>query len=98
MNLGVRDAVFLGEALIKHINACASQPSSVDADYILCEFAEERHKRALSEDIMVVPNLGYYCAGLGDVDWLQVWLHAGKDGVGDEWTGEKIVSIYCGYD
>lgn len=56
MNLGVRDAVFLGEALIKHINACASQPSSVDADYILCEFAEERHKRAL-EVIALTKNL-----------------------------------------
>ncbi|KAG2063615.1 FAD/NAD(P)-binding domain-containing protein [Suillus decipiens] len=47
MNLGIRDAIFLGDALIKHINATASQPSSVDADYILHEFAEERHERAL---------------------------------------------------
>ncbi|KAG2368549.1 FAD/NAD(P)-binding domain-containing protein [Suillus spraguei] len=47
MNLGIRDGVFLGDALIKHINAAASQPSSVDADYILHEFAEERHGRAL---------------------------------------------------
>ncbi|KAG1756793.1 uncharacterized protein EDB91DRAFT_1094415 [Suillus paluster] len=47
MNLGIRDAVFLGEALMKHINASASQPSNIDTDYILREFAEERHKRAL---------------------------------------------------
>lgn len=44
MNLGVRDAVFLGEALMKHINASASQP---DTDYILRKFGEERHERAL---------------------------------------------------
>lgn len=56
MNLGIRDAVFLGDALIKHINASASQPSSVDADYILREFAEERHKRAL-EVIAFTKNL-----------------------------------------
>ncbi|KAG1756788.1 uncharacterized protein EDB91DRAFT_1094402 [Suillus paluster] len=47
MNLGIRDAVFLGDALTKHINAAASQPSNTDTDYILREFAEERHKRAL---------------------------------------------------
>lgn len=47
MNLGIRDAVFLGEALTKHINASASQPSNVNTDHILREFAEERHNRAL---------------------------------------------------
>lgn len=47
MNLGIRDAVFLGEAISKHINASASQPSTVDSDYILREFAEVRHKRAM---------------------------------------------------
>jgi hypothetical protein len=56
MNLGIRDAVFLGDALLKHINASASQPSSVDADYILREFAEERHQRAL-EVIAFTKNL-----------------------------------------
>lgn len=56
MNLGIRDAVFLGDALIKHINASASQPPSVDADYILREFAEERHQRAL-EVIAFTKNL-----------------------------------------
>ncbi|KAG1753508.1 FAD/NAD(P)-binding domain-containing protein [Suillus lakei] len=56
MNLGIRDAVFLGEALIKHINASAPQPSNVDTDYILREFAEERHKRAL-EVIAFTKNL-----------------------------------------
>ena len=49
MNLGIRDAVFLGEAISKHINASTSQPSTVniDYDYIPREFAEVRHKRAL---------------------------------------------------
>ncbi|KAG2367682.1 FAD-binding monooxygenase [Suillus spraguei] len=32
MNFCIRDAIFLGDVLIKHINASASQPSSVDAD------------------------------------------------------------------
>lgn len=60
MNLGIRDAVFLGDALIKHINASSlqpnSQPSSIDTDYILREFAEERHTRAL-EVISFTKNL-----------------------------------------
>lgn len=47
MNLGIRDAVFLGEAITKHINASAPQPSTTDNDYILREFAEVRHERAL---------------------------------------------------
>ncbi|OJA20374.1 hypothetical protein AZE42_13566 [Rhizopogon vesiculosus] len=47
MNLGIRDAVFLGEAISKHINASASQPSTADTDNVLREFAEVRHKHAL---------------------------------------------------
>jgi 2-polyprenyl-6-methoxyphenol hydroxylase-like FAD-dependent oxidoreductase len=47
MNLGIRDAVFLGEAITKHINASDSHPAPVDTDHILREFAEVRHKRAL---------------------------------------------------
>ncbi|KAG1853763.1 hypothetical protein DFJ58DRAFT_841605 [Suillus subalutaceus] len=70
MNLGIRDAVFLGEALVKHINASASQPSSVDADYILREFAEERHKRAL-EVIALTKNMLSFM-GMPDkkISWL----------------------------
>jgi 2-polyprenyl-6-methoxyphenol hydroxylase-like FAD-dependent oxidoreductase len=70
MNLGIRDAVFLGEVLIKHINASASQPSSVDADYMLREFAEERHKRAL-EVIAFTKNL---LSVLGTPDKKISWL------------------------
>ncbi|KAG1853715.1 hypothetical protein DFJ58DRAFT_789278 [Suillus subalutaceus] len=70
MNLGIRDAVFLGEALVKHINASASQPSSVDADYILREFGEERHKRAL-EVIALTKNMLSFM-GMPDkkISWL----------------------------
>lgn len=46
MNLGIRDAVFLGEVLVKHIKATESMPLS-EADYILAKFAAERHARAL---------------------------------------------------
>jgi len=46
MNLSLRDAVFLGEALTKHIHATETQPLS-EADAILREFAAVRHARAL---------------------------------------------------
>ncbi|KAI6046711.1 hypothetical protein EDC04DRAFT_2557644 [Pisolithus marmoratus] len=46
MNLGLRDAVFLGEALVKHIKAAESTPVS-EADRILTDFVAERRARAL---------------------------------------------------
>jgi len=46
MNLGLRDAIFLGEALAKHIRATKTQPLS-EADVILREFAAMRRARAL---------------------------------------------------
>ncbi|KAG8214361.1 hypothetical protein J3R82DRAFT_9350 [Butyriboletus roseoflavus] len=46
MNLGLRDAVFLGEALMKYIHVTETQEIS-EADEILREFATERHARAL---------------------------------------------------
>jgi 2-polyprenyl-6-methoxyphenol hydroxylase-like FAD-dependent oxidoreductase len=46
MNLGLRDAIFLGEALTKHIRATETKPLS-EADVILHEFATTRHTRAL---------------------------------------------------
>ncbi|KAG0707764.1 hypothetical protein DFH29DRAFT_895240 [Suillus ampliporus] len=45
MNLAIRDAVFLAEAITKHIQASAENPD-VD-DTILQECAEARHSRAL---------------------------------------------------
>lgn len=46
MNLGLRDAIFLGEALTKHIHASKTQPLS-EADAILRDFTTARHARAL---------------------------------------------------
>ncbi|KAG2076779.1 hypothetical protein BDR04DRAFT_1199812 [Suillus decipiens] len=70
VNFGIRDAIFLGDVLIKHINASASQPSSVDADYVLREFAEERRERAL-EVIAFSKNLLSFL-GMQDkkISWL----------------------------
>jgi hypothetical protein len=45
MNLAIRDAIFLGEAVAKHIQASAENPD-VD-DTILQQFAGVRHARAL---------------------------------------------------
>ncbi|KAG2098729.1 uncharacterized protein F5147DRAFT_713520 [Suillus discolor] len=45
MNLAIRDAIFLAEAVTKHIQASAENPD-VD-DTILQEFADARHARAL---------------------------------------------------
>ncbi|KAG1720147.1 hypothetical protein EDB19DRAFT_2044754 [Suillus lakei] len=45
MNLGIRDAIFLAEAVTKHIQASAENPD-VD-DTILRELADARHARAL---------------------------------------------------
>ena len=49
MNLGLRDAIFLGEALTKHMTAAAETgPSLSDsADAILTSFVTERRSRAL---------------------------------------------------
>lgn len=46
MNLGIRDAIFLAEALTKHIRASETVPLS-EADKVLHEFATARHARAL---------------------------------------------------
>ena len=46
MNLGLRDAIFLGEALTKHMTAAETGPLS-DADIILASFVAERRSRAL---------------------------------------------------
>ena len=46
MNLGLRDAILLGEALTKHVHASETKPLS-EADAILHAFATARHARAL---------------------------------------------------
>ena len=55
MNLGLRDAIFLGEALTKHIRATESE-LLFEADAILCDFATTRHARAL-EVIKLTKNI-----------------------------------------
>lgn len=46
LNLGLRDGIFFGEALPKHVSASETEPLS-EADSILREFAIVRRARAL---------------------------------------------------
>lgn len=71
MNLGLRDAVFLGEALTKHIRAAETQPLS-EADAILRDFAAVRHARAL-EVIGLTKGL-LSIIGTKKGEWLYWWL------------------------
>jgi len=62
MNLAIRDAIFLAEAVTKHIQASAENPD-VD-DTILQEVAEARHARALevigfTKTLLKLGNLPY---------------------------------------
>ncbi|KIJ69405.1 hypothetical protein HYDPIDRAFT_80385 [Hydnomerulius pinastri MD-312] len=48
MNLGIRDAIFLGEAVSKHISASSAPAAQTDdVDAILREYSDTRHARAL---------------------------------------------------
>ncbi|KAI6123152.1 hypothetical protein EDD16DRAFT_682304 [Pisolithus croceorrhizus] len=79
MNLGLRDAVFLGEVLVKHIKATESL-TLPEADRILTDFVAERHARAL-EVIGLTKNI-LAIAGVKDeiVAW---WLPISKVTVRD---------------
>lgn len=62
MNLAMRDAIFLADAVTKHIQASAENPD-VD-DSILREFADARHARALeiigfSNTLLKIAGLSY---------------------------------------
>ncbi|KAG2037244.1 hypothetical protein BDR03DRAFT_957787 [Suillus americanus] len=62
MNLAIRDAIFLGEAVTKHIRASAEDPGV--GDTILQEIAEARHARALetirfTKKLLKLASLGY---------------------------------------
>jgi 2-polyprenyl-6-methoxyphenol hydroxylase-like FAD-dependent oxidoreductase len=48
MNLGLRDAIFLGPVLVQHINQSRESHPTSDPDAILWKFASIRHKRALA--------------------------------------------------
>ena len=71
MNLGLRDAIFLGEALTKHIHATETKPLS-EADAILRDFAAVRHARAL-EVIELTKGL-LSIMGSKSGEWAYWWL------------------------
>ncbi|KAG8214357.1 hypothetical protein J3R82DRAFT_9346 [Butyriboletus roseoflavus] len=71
MNLGLRDAIFLGEALTKHIHATEAKPLS-EADVILRDFAAVRHARAL-EVIGLTKGL-LSIMGSKPGEWVCWWL------------------------
>ncbi|KIJ69406.1 hypothetical protein HYDPIDRAFT_24246 [Hydnomerulius pinastri MD-312] len=71
MNLGLRDAIFLGEALTKHMKT-AEHKSLAEADTILKEFAAIRHARAL-EVIGFTKNLLSF-AGMKYQERMFWWL------------------------
>ena len=71
MNLGLRDAVFLGEALTKHIHATETMPLS-KADVILDDFAAVRHARALEVIGLTKGLLSIMGAKHGE--WVCWWL------------------------
>ncbi|KAH0826179.1 hypothetical protein J3R83DRAFT_5611 [Lanmaoa asiatica] len=71
MNLGLRDAVFLGEALTKHIHATETKPLS-EADVILRDFAAARHARAL-EVIGLTKGLLSMMSSKNE-GWMYWWL------------------------
>jgi len=74
MNLGLRDAIFLGEALTRQINTTEMGPHSA-ADTILTSFASERRSRAL--EVIAFTKRILTMAGIKDenVAW---WLPISK--------------------
>ncbi|KAG1890994.1 hypothetical protein F4604DRAFT_385903 [Suillus subluteus] len=77
MNLAIRDAIFLAEAVTKHIRATAEDPG-VD-DTILQEIAEARHARALetigfTKKLLKLASLGF--------DFVQLKVAWGMSGLG----------------
>ena len=82
MNLGLRDAVFLGEALTKHIQATETKSLS-EADAILHDFAAVRHARAL-EVIGLTKGL-LSIMGTKTGAWMYWWLPISVSAVRD-WT------------
>ncbi|KIJ69407.1 hypothetical protein HYDPIDRAFT_164954 [Hydnomerulius pinastri MD-312] len=76
MNLGLRDGVFLGEALVKHAKAFETQPPTVDTDVILRRFAEARHIRAL--EVIGFTKKLLFIAGMHYDDKAFWWLPFGS--------------------
>ena len=71
MNLGLRDAIFLGETLTKHIHAAETKPLS-EADVILREFATVRHARAL--EVIGLTKGILSIMGSKPGEWMYWWL------------------------
>ncbi|KAG9316025.1 hypothetical protein JVU11DRAFT_3687 [Chiua virens] len=71
MNLGLRDAVFLGEALTKHIHATATKSLS-EADVLLRDFAATRHARAL--EVIGLTKRLLSIMGSKPGEWMYWWL------------------------
>ncbi|KIM55219.1 hypothetical protein SCLCIDRAFT_1221363 [Scleroderma citrinum Foug A] len=74
MNLGLRDAIFLGEVLTRHINA-AETGSLSDVDTILTSFMAER--RSLALEVIAFTKRILFVAGIKDenIAW---WLPISK--------------------
>ncbi|KAH7889704.1 hypothetical protein F5I97DRAFT_1934565 [Phlebopus sp. FC_14] len=71
MNLGLRDAVFLGDVLAKHVKATESKPLP-EADTILDGFAAVRHARAL--EVIGFTKFLLSVAGMKNKDRIFWWL------------------------
>ena len=71
MNLGLRDAIFLGETLTKHIHAAETKPLS-EADVILRDFATVRHARAL--EVIGLTKGILSIMGSKPGEWMYWWL------------------------
>ncbi|KAI6151266.1 FAD/NAD(P)-binding domain-containing protein [Pisolithus tinctorius] len=83
MNLGLRDAVFLGEVLVKHIQVTESASLSLpEADRILIKFVTERRTRALEVIALTKKILALF--GVKD-EVFAWWLPVSKSTLRD-WT------------
>lgn len=87
MNLGLRDAVFLGEALSKHIHLSAtSSDNRVDPDVVLHDFATARRDRALGTIKFTKKYLTFVSMPYSSRWWMPISLG---------WIRDLIVR-YCG--
>ena len=76
MNLGLRDAVFLGEVLTKHVHATEARPLS-EADPILRDFAAMRHARAL--EVIRLTKVLLSIMDMDSREWVFWWLPISKE-------------------
>ncbi|KIJ62432.1 hypothetical protein HYDPIDRAFT_176531 [Hydnomerulius pinastri MD-312] len=81
MNLGLRDAVFLGEAVSKHIHASSSSSTSEkgDVDAILRDYADTRHARALEIIMFTKKYMRFVSLPYSTYWWMPVSLGTMRD-------------------